>query len=324
MDDGRIVVGVFDSGVGGLSVLRELERAVPEARYVYYADTAHCPYGEKSAGYVLERSREITEILLGRGAQVIVIACNTATSAAIAALRREYGTAPSTRVLEITGGKLDHVDFIGMEPAVKPAALATATGVVGVLATAGTLHGGKYLDMKGRWSEGVEIVEGVGRGFVELVEGSGLADRYKRGCVFLSSAGEHSGNASDGPTAGWKLRPPDESVKAVPEVLKDGRSVSAAWDEEMAEKTVRASLAPLVGAGADTIVLGCTHYPFLLPVLEKVAEELLAEHPLKGRDGSPVGRIRFIDPAPAVAHRLMAVLQLSFRVGWNDDGKSLC
>lgn len=297
MDDGRIVVGVFDSGVGGLSVLRELERAVPEARYVYYADTAHCPYGEKSAGYVLERSREITEILLDRGAQVIVIACNTATSAAIAALRREYGTAPSTRVLKITGGKLDHVDFIGMEPAVKPAALATATGVVGVLATAGTLHGGKYLDMKGRWSEGVEIVEGVGRGFVELVEGSGLADRYKRGCVFLSSAGEHSGNASD------------------------GRSVSAAWDEEMAEETVRASLAPLVGAGADTIVLGCTHYPFLLPVLEKVAEELLAEHPLKGRDGSPVGRIRFIDPAPAVAHRLMTVLQLSFRAGWNDAEK---
>lgn len=297
MDDGRIVVGVFDSGVGGLSVLRELERAVPEARYVYYADTAHCPYGEKSAGYVLERSREITEILLDRGAQVIVIACNTATSAAIAALRREYGTAPSTRVLEITGGKLDHVDFIGMEPAVKPAALATATGVVGVLATAGTLHGGKYLDMKGRWSEGVEIVEGVGRGFVELVEGSGLADKYKRGCVFLSSAVEHSGNASD------------------------GRSVSAAWDEEMAEETVRASLAPLVGAGADTIVLGCTHYPFLLPVLEKVAEELLAEHPLKGRDGSPVGRIRFIDPAPAVAHRLMAVLKLSFRAGWNDAEK---
>ncbi len=271
------VVGVFDSGVGGLSVLRELERAVPEARFVYYADTAHCPYGEKSAEYVLGRSREITEILLGKGAEVIVIACNTATSAAISALRREYGTAPSQRVLEITGGRMDRVDFIGMEPALKPAVLATGTGVVGVLATAGTLRGGKYIDMKERWSDGVKIVESVGRGFVELVEGSGLADRYKKGCLFLSSA-----RADGGPGN-------------IP-------------DEKFAESTVRESLAPLVEAGADTIVLGCTHYPFLLPVLEKVAEELLSKHPLKNRDGSAVERIRFIDPAPAVAHRLIDIL----------------
>ncbi len=277
MDNLETVVGVFDSGVGGLSVLRELERAVPGARFVYYADTAHCPYGEKSAEYVLGRSREITGILLEHGAEVIVIACNTATSAAIATLRREYGTAPSPRVLEITGGRLDHLPFIGMEPAVKPAALATRTGVVGVLATAGTLHGGKYLDMKDRWSDGIEIVESVGRGFVELVEGSGLADRYKKGCLFLSSAREEC-------------------------------SGDAAWDERLAEDTVRASLAPLIEAGADTIVLGCTHYPFLLPVLEKVSARLLAEHPLTGRDGSAVERIRFIDPAPAVAHRLVEVL----------------
>ena len=89
--DQNVAVGVFDSGVGGLSVLRELEKAVPEARFVYYADTAHCPYGEKSAEYVLGRSREITEILIRKGVRVIVIACNTATSAAIATLRREYG-----------------------------------------------------------------------------------------------------------------------------------------------------------------------------------------------------------------------------------------
>ena len=165
MDNRKTVVGVFDSGVGGLSVLRGLERAVPGASFVYYADTAHCPYGEKSAEYVLSRSRAITEILLGHGAEVIVIACNTATSAAIATLRREYGTSPSPRVLEITGGRLDHVPFIGMEPAVKPAALATRTGIVGVLATAGTLHGSKYLDMKGRWADGIETrVCGTRRG----------------------------------------------------------------------------------------------------------------------------------------------------------------
>ena len=300
MDNRKTVVGVFDSGVGGLSVLRELERAVPGASFVYYADTAHCPYGEKSAEYVLSRSRAITEILLGHGAEVIVIACNTATSAAIATLRREYGTSPSPRVLEITGGRMDHVPFIGMEPAVKPAALATRTGIVGVLATAGTLHGSKYLDMKGRWADGIEIVESVGRGFVELVEGSGLADRYKKGCLFLSSAQECSGNAASGEalTGGGLL--PGESA--------EGMTVAASWDERLAEDTVRASLEPLIEAGADTIVLGCTHYPFLLPVLEDVAEQLLAEHPLKGRDGSAVERIRFIDPAPAVAHRLIDVI----------------
>ena len=300
MDNRKTVVGVFDSGVGGLSVLRELERAVPGASFVYYADTAHCPYGEKSAEYVLSRSRAITEILLGHGAEVIVIACNTATSAAIATLRREYGTSPSPRVLEITGGRMDHVPFIGMEPAVKPAALATRTGIVGVLATAGTLHGSKYLDMKGRWADGIEIVESVGRGFVELVEGSGLADRYKKGCLFLSSAQECTGNAASGEalTGGGLL--PGESA--------EGMTVAASWDERLAEDTVRASLEPLIEAGADTIVLGCTHYPFLLPVLEDVAEQLLAEHPLKGRDGSVVERIRFIDPAPAVAHRLIDVI----------------
>lgn len=298
--DQNFAVGVFDSGVGGLSVLRELEKAVPEARFVYYADTAHCPYGEKSAEYVLGRSREITEILIRKGVRVIVIACNTATSAAIATLRREYGTALSARVLELTDGRLDHIPFIGMEPAVKPAALATRTGVVGVLATAGTLRGSKYIDMKDRWSDGIEIVESVGRGFVELVEGSGLADRYKKGCLFLSSAEECSGNATTGETFAGNGLQTGEKTEVKP--------VTAAWDERLAEDIVRKSLAPLVEAGADTIVLGCTHYPFLLPVLENVAEELLVEHPLTGRDGSEVERIRFIDPAPAVAHRLIDIL----------------
>lgn len=290
----NITIGVFDSGVGGLSVLRELEKVLPGARFVFFADTAHCPYGEKSAEYVLERSRTITEVLLRQGAEAIVVACNTATSASIASLRKEYGTAPSARVLECTGGERDFVPFIGMEPAVKPAALSTRTGVVGVLATAGTLSGSKYLDMKGRFSDGVEIVESVGKGFVELVEGSSVADCYKKGCLFLSSADNAYSSTESAASSGADER-------------NFGKGLSI--DSPEAEEIVRKSLAPLVEAGADTIVLGCTHYPFLLPTLEKVSSQLLASHPLLDKDGNRVESIRFIDPAPAVARHLIDVLE---------------
>lgn len=294
-----VTIGVFDSGVGGLSVLRELEKALPEARFVFFADTAHCPYGEKSAEYVLERSRTITEVLLRQGAEAIVIACNTATSAAIATLRTEYGTAPSARVMECTGGERDCVPFIGMEPAVKPAALSTRTGVVGVLATAGTLSGSKYLDMKGRFSDGVEIVESVGRGFVELVEGSGVADCYKKGCLFLSSESEET-DSDDGSYSSLDFA-------ATSGAGRFGSGISI--DSPQAEEIVRRSLAPLLDAGADTVVLGCTHYPFLLPTLERVSAQILREHPLRGKDGKRVESIRFIDPAPAVARHLLEVLR---------------
>lgn len=237
-----IKIGVFDSGEGGLSVLKEITRLLPEAEYVYYSDNAHCPYGEKSPEYIQDRARAITERLLKEGADVIVVACNTATAAAISVLRSEYSDASSQevrdKVRELTGGRHDHICFIGMEPAVKPAALGTRTGVVGVLATAGTLKGSKYLKTKESVDDQVNVFEHVGRGFVELVEGGRL-----------------SGSE--------------------------------------AEDVVKASLGPLLSAGADIIVLGCTHYPFLLPVLQKVA----------GPD------IRFIDPAPAVARQLVHVLE---------------
>lgn len=237
-----IKIGVFDSGEGGLSVLKEITRLLPEAEYVYYSDNAHCPYGEKSPEYIQDRAREITERLLKEGADVIVVACNTATAAAISVLRSEYSDASSQevrdRVQKLTGGRHDHICFIGMEPAVKPAALGTRTGVVGVLATAGTLKGSKYLKTKESVDDQVNVFEHVGRGFVELVE-----------------EGRLSGSE--------------------------------------AEDVVKASLGPLLSAGADIIVLGCTHYPFLLPVLQKVA----------GPD------IRFIDPAPAVARQLVHVLE---------------
>lgn len=237
-----IKIGVFDSGEGGLSVLKEITRLLPEAEYVYYSDNAHCPYGEKSPEYIQNRARAITERLLKEGADVIVVACNTATAAAISVLRSEYSDASSQdvrdRVQKLTGGRHDHICFIGMEPAVKPAALGTRTGVVGVLATAGTLKGSKYLKTKESVDDQVNVFEHVGRGFVELVE-----------------KGRLSGSE--------------------------------------AEDVVKASLGPLLSAGADIIVLGCTHYPFLLPVLQKVA----------GPD------IRFIDPAPAVARQLVHVLE---------------
>ncbi|MBR5043231.1 MAG: glutamate racemase [Bacteroidales bacterium] len=214
-------IGIFDSGSGGLSVLREIRKILPEQRYIYFSDNAHCPYGEKSAGYIIERSRAITEMMLSEGAEAVVVACNTATAAAIATLRAEYS-----------------IPFVGMEPAVKPAATGTVTGVVGVLATAGTLKAPKYLNTKGLYEDAVRIVERVGKGFVELVEAMEL----------------------DGPHA---------------------------------EAVVRASLEPLLAEGADTIVLGCTHYPFLLPLMQRIA---------------PAG-VSFIDPAPAVARRLLDVLR---------------
>lgn len=251
-----IKIGVFDSGEGGLSVLKEITRLLPEAEYVYYSDNAHCPYGEKSPEYIQDRARAITERLLKEGADVIVVACNTATAAAISVLRSEYSDASlqevRDRVQKLTGGRHDHICFIGMEPAVKPAALGTRTGVVGVLATAGTLKGSKYLKTKESVDDQVNVFEHVGRGFVELVE-----------------EGRLSGSE--------------------------------------AEDVVKASLGPLLSAGADIIVLGCTHYPFLLPVLQKVA----------GPD------IRFIDPAPAVARQLVHVLERDWMLSAGEASSAL-
>ena len=109
------MIGIFDSGVGGLSVFREIRKLLPEESYIYYSDNAHCPYGEKTREYIIDRARQITGFLLSKGADIIVVACNTATAAAISTLRNEY-----------------NVPFIGMEPAVKPAAAQTKTGTVGV------------------------------------------------------------------------------------------------------------------------------------------------------------------------------------------------
>ena len=219
------MIGIFDSGIGGLSVFREIRKVLPDQSYVYYSDNAHCPYGEKTREYIIDRARTITRFLLEKGCEIIVAACNTATAAAIATLREEFP-----------------VKFIGMEPAIKPAAQATKTGVVGVLATAGTLRATKYIDTRARWAQNVRIVEHIGQGFVELVE---------------------------------------KGITTGPE----------------AESTVRTSLMPLLDAGADMIVLGCTHYPFLSETISKIAAEAYPER-----------EIKIIDPAPAVARHLIEVM----------------
>ena len=227
------MVGIFDSGAGGLSVFREIFKLLPGERFIYYSDNANCPYGEKSREYIIDRARAITSFLMDKGADIIVVACNTATAAAISTLRNEFP-----------------VSFIGMEPAIKPAAQQTRTGVVGVLATAGTLKATKYIDTKEKWSQDIKVVEHIGQGFVELVENGTVT----------------------GPEA-----------------------------EAIVEQSVR----PLVEAGADTIVLGCTHYPFLSETIMKVA-------------GRP---ITLIDPAPAVAKHLLEVMQENSLV--KNDGFSM-
>ena len=221
------MIGIFDSGIGGLSVFREIRKLLPEQGYIYYSDSAHCPYGEKSKEYIIDRARSITRRLMGMGAEIVVVACNTATAAAISTLRKEFP-----------------IKFIGMEPAIKPAAALTKTGVVGVLATAGTLKAEKYLDTREKWAQSITVVEHIGEGFVELVE--------------------------KGQTSGAE-----------------------------AEAVVQNSLVPLLEAGADTIVLGCTHYPFLADTIKKVA----AAH------GADSDSFHLIDPAPAVARHLLEVME---------------
>jgi glutamate racemase len=195
---GRIV-GVFDSGVGGLSVLHHIRAALPDARLIYVADSAHVPYGDKTASYIEQRAIAISEFLIGQGAEAIVIACNTATAAAVATLRSRFA-----------------LPVVAMEPAVKPAVAATRSGVVGVLATIGTLESARFAALLEKYAGDVEIVTQGCPGLVEQVENGDL----------------------DGP-----------QTRAL----------------------IERYTAPLLERGADTFILGCTHYPFLAPLIRDVA-----------------------------------------------------
>lgn len=212
----HLPVGVFDSGVGGLSVVRAIRARLPHVDLIYVADSAHAPYGSKPAEAVRDRSRLITRFLLDQGAAAVVVACNTATAMAVEDLRESFAQ-----------------PIIAMEPAVKPAAAATRTGTIGVLATAGTLESARYRRLLQDHGSTVKVIERVCHHWVDQVE-----------------RGELSGDA--------------------------------------ARAAVAAEIAPLLDAGADTLVLGCTHFPWLAPLIGEVAGPTVS----------------LIDPAPAVAEQL--------------------
>jgi glutamate racemase len=213
-------VGVFDSGVGGLSVLREMRALMPALDLLYVSDARFLPYGDKPEPFVLARSLAIADFLVARGARALVVACNTATAAAVPALRARHG-----------------VPVVGIEPAVKPAAAATRSGIVGILATSSTLQSRRYAELLERFGGFVRVIGQPCSGLVERVEAGDL----------------------DGP-----------QTRALLERY----------------------LQPLLDAGADTLVLGCTHYPFLRPLIEHLA----------GPD------VRVVDPSGAVARRVQEVL----------------
>ena len=214
-------IGVFDSGVGGVSVLREIRRELPAEDLIYLADSEYTPYGDRPAEIIIERSMAMVERLEREGVKAVVVACNTATGIAVDALRARF-TLP----------------IVAIEPAVKPAAAQTRSGVVGVLATTQTLASDRFSKLVNAHAAAVRVVTQPSPGLVELVE-----------------AGE----------------------------------VSTAAARTLVERYVR----PLLEQGADTIVLGCTHYPFLSAVIRDVA-------------GSGV---TVIDPAVAVARELRRRLQ---------------
>ena len=229
-------VGFFDSGLGGLCILDAFKALCPRESTVYIADSRNCPYGNRPADEIVRLAERHTRRLLKRGCKMVVVACNTATAAAIDTLRAEWPDVP----------------FIGIEPAVKPAALRSKTGVVGVLATAGTFGGRLYNETKAKFARDVTVIATVADEFVDIVESL----RVNVGSVRVGS---------------------DPNL-----TLNDPKVVAI----------VRARIEPLLKAGCDKIVLGCTHFPHLKPLIEKIC----------------AGRAEVIDPSDAVARQARRVL----------------
>jgi glutamate racemase len=209
-------IGVFDSGVGGLSVLRHIRQLLPRERLIYVADSGHVPYGDKSREYIEARSLLISRFLQQQGADAIVIACNTASAAAAASLRSQF-----------------KIPVIAMEPAVKPAVAASRNGIVGVLATTGTLASARFAALLERYAGEVEIITQGCPGLVEQVERGELSNQQTRALIEQYTA-------------------------------------------------------PLLARGADTLILGCTHYPFLAALIAEVVG----------------GNVALVDTGAAVARQL--------------------
>ena len=215
-------IGIFDSGLGGLSVLKEIRKVLPAESIFYVADQAHIPYGPRAMEEVKSFSEAIVHYMMTYEAKMILIACNTASAAALNPLRKQYPDFP----------------FIGMEPAIKPAAETTETGVVGVLATPATFQGELYASVIERFAQDVQVMKDTCVGLVKAIE-------------------------------------------------------NGATDGDEAEAILRRALEPMLAKNVDTIVLGCTHYPFAIPVIRKIV----------GDD------VRIIDPAPSVARHTKDLLE---------------
>ena len=221
-DSSSSLIGVFDSGVGGISVLRAIREQMPEESVMYFADQGHVPYGSRSMEQIQDFSEAITRFLLERGAKIIVVACNTASAAALKYLREKFSD----------------VQFVGMEPAVKPAAEHTQTGKVGVLATPATFEGALYASVVERFANGVELFQDTCLGLVQQIEQGKL-------------------------------------------------------NGEETRRILERALLPMLEKNIDTVVLGCTHYPFVIPLIQQI-----------------VGKnVRVIDPAPAVAKQTRRLLE---------------
>jgi glutamate racemase len=225
-------VGVFDSGVGGLSVLQALRRELPCEHFLYVGDSGCAPYGERSAQFVVERATAITEFLVSRGAKAVVVACNTATAAAAASLRARFD-----------------IPIVAIEPAIKPAASRTCSRVVGVLATTGTLSSPNMGKLLASYGADVEFV---------VQPCPGLADRVERGDLA----------------------------------------------SEETRRLVQRYVGPIVESGADVVVLGCTHYPFLRALIQEAAGP----------------GVDVIDPAIAVARELRRRLEAAGLTNDDDVG----
>lgn len=215
-------IGIYDSGFGGLSVWRELRRELPDESLLYLGDGKNCPYGSLPEERIREVADEAVATLIAQGCKMVVVACNTATSAAIEFLRDKYHDVP----------------IVGLEPAVKPACERSRTGVVGVVATERSLESEKFLNTLARYNNGVRVIRQVGRGFVEAVEAN------------------------------------EESLPTTREL-------------------VHSVIEPIIEQGADIIVLGCTHYPFLREVINDVVGER---------------EVEIIDSGEAVAKRVEYLL----------------
>lgn len=228
-------IGIFDSGVGGLSVLREIRDQFPREDLIYIADQIHVPYGTRSRQQVLEYSEGIIRFLIREGVKIIVLACNTASAVALADLRKKYPDLP----------------FVGMEPAVKPAAEETSTGVVGVLATPATFQGDLYATTVEKFARGVKVLQDTCPGLVDQIE-------------------------------------------------------SGKIDHPRTREILQKALDPMLKQNVDKVVMGCTHYPFVIPIIKEIVGD----------------QVRVIDPAPAVARQTGRLLE-SYSLEANGENRSV-